>query len=211
MTGQRDGMNGGRDDESGGRDDLTAGRDMAARRTPSRRPRFLTVERGGEYLRVADPEWDDPLSGAYARERGGRWNPAGSFPVVYLNGDDRVARANVLRRFEGLPYGPDDLDPSTGPVLVATEVPLDAYVDVVSRAGRAAAGLPATYPRDAAGEIVGHAACRPVGTAAWQAGYPGIACRSAAPAAPADGEELAWFDRGTPLRVARTMAFGDWY
>ena len=45
---------------------------------------------------------------------------AGPFPVVYLNGDERVARANVLQRFEGLPYGPEDLEPSAAPALVST-------------------------------------------------------------------------------------------
>jgi len=43
-----------------------------------------TVERGGPYLRVADPGWEDPLDGSYAANRGGRWNPPESFAVVYL-------------------------------------------------------------------------------------------------------------------------------
>ena len=33
-------------------------------------PRLLTVARGGEYVRVADPGWKDPLSGEYARRVG---------------------------------------------------------------------------------------------------------------------------------------------
>jgi hypothetical protein len=172
---------------------------------------LLRVTRGGVYVRVADPDWDDPLSGEWAKARGGRWNAPGSFPVVYLNGDERVARANLLRRFAGLPYGPEDLEPSTAPILVRAVVPTDDFVDVVSEPGCVAVGLPATYPVDEDGSTVLHEACQPVGRAAWNAGLPGIACRSAAPAAPSGGEELAWFARGEPLEPLEARRFSDWF
>lgn len=171
----------------------------------------LLVTRGGVYVRVADPDWDDPLSGEYAKARGGRWNAPGSFPVVYLNGDERVARANVLQRFAGLPYGPEDLEPSAAPVLVSALVPEDDFVDVVSEAGCVAVGLPATYPACDDGAPVSHEVCRPVGQAAWDAGRPGIACRSAAPAAPPGGEELARFGQGEPLTPFQVRRFADWF
>jgi len=171
----------------------------------------LLVTRGGVYVRVADPDWDDPLSGEFARARGGRWNAPGSFPVVYLNGDERVARANVLQRFAGLPFGPEDLEPSAAPVLVSTVVAEDDFVDVVGDAGCVAVGLPATYPVDTDGVVVPHEVCRPVGQAAWDAGLPGVACRSAAPAAPSGGEELAWFARGGSLVPLEVRRFTDWY
>jgi hypothetical protein len=171
----------------------------------------LLVTRGGVYVRVADPDWDDPLSGEFAKARGGRWNPPGGFPIVYLNADERVARANVLHRFDGLPYGPEDLEPSAAPVLVSTVVPEDEFVDVVGDAGCAAVGLPPTYPVDEDGAPVPHDACRLVGQAAWDARLPGIACRSAAPAAPPGGEELARFDRGEPLEPLRVRRFPDWF
>ena len=47
-------------------------------------------------------------------ERGGRWNPPESFPVVYLCRSVPVARANVYRKLEGQPYGPEDLRPGAG-------------------------------------------------------------------------------------------------
>jgi len=171
----------------------------------------LLVTRGGVYVRVADPDWKDPLSGEFAKARGGRWNRAGSFPVVYLNGDVRVARANLLQRFAGQPYGPEDLEPSSAPVLVSTDVPEGRYVDVVSDAGCEAAGLPPTYPRDARGETVPREVCRPIGQAARRDGLPGIACRSAAAAAPPGGEELAFFARGVRLIPLAVRAFRDWY
>ena len=171
----------------------------------------LLVTRGGVYVRVADPGWTDPLSGEYAMTRGGRWNAPAAFPVVYLNRDERVARANVLQRFEGLPYGPEDLEPSAAPTLVSTVVPEDEFIDVVSDAGCAAVGLPPGYPVDEAGAPVPHEACQPVGQAAWDSGLPGIACRSAAPATPHDGEELAWVVRGEPLTPLEVRRFLDWF
>ena len=171
----------------------------------------LLVARGGVYVRVADPDWDDPLSGEHAQARGGRWNAPGSFPVVYLNGDERVARANLMQRFAGLPYGPEDLEPSSAPVLVSTVVPEDDFVDVLSDAGCVAVGLPATYPLDEHGSPVPHEVCQPVGRAARDAGLPGMACRSAAPAAPPGGEELARFGRGEPLTPLEIRLFADWF
>jgi hypothetical protein len=160
---------------------------------------------------VADPAWKDPLNGEFARRAGGRWNAPGAFPVVYLNADVRVARANLLARFAALPYGPEDLEPAAAPVLVSAEVPRAEYADLVTGEGCAAAGLPTTYPDDGAGGTVPHAACRPVGRAAWDAGLPGVACRSAAPAAPAGGEELAWFPRGRALTALSRRPFPDWF
>ena len=172
--------------------------------------RFRHVRRGGRYLRVADPAWARPLDGRYARDRGGRWNPPGSFPVVYLFGAIDVARSFVLARFEGLPYSAFDLRVESGPDLVETEIRPDRFVDVVTDEGCRAAGLPVTYPRTSRGGLVPHERCRPIGLAAWDQGEAGIACRSAT-ARPADtGEELAWFAR-TGLRTRRRRAFADWF
>jgi hypothetical protein len=161
---------------------------------------------------VADPSWLRPLDGRYARERGGRWNPPGSFAVVYLFGALDVARSFVLTRFEGQPYSAFDLRPEAGPDLVETDVPPDRFVDVVTDAGCRAAGLPATYPREADGSLVPHERCRPVGLAAWDRGEPGIACRSATARGADAGEELAWFARGRRgLRTRRRTPFSEWF
>ena len=165
-----------------------------------------TIRRGGPYLRVADPDWDDPLDGRYAADRGGRWNPPESFPVVYLCETVAVARANVYRRLEGQPYGPEDLRPEGGPVLVRTRVPEDRYLNVVTEAGLRNAGLPRTYPRDGRGRIVSWRRCQPIGLRAWEAGLPGIAARSAA----GPGEELAYFGRRR-LRRAGVRSFPEWF
>jgi RES domain len=179
-----------------------------------------TIRRGGPYLRVADPDWDDPLDGRYAAERGGRWNPPESFPVVYLCRSIEVARANVYRRLEGQPYGPEDLRLEAGPVLVRTRVPDDRYLNVVTDAGCRDAGLPETYPRDGRRRVVPHGRCQPIGLRAWEAGLPGVAARSAASARVLRRrsrgatrfmwEELAYFGRRR-LRRGAVRSFDRWF
>jgi len=171
-----------------------------------------TAERGGAYVRVADPAWRDPLDGSHSRAAGGRWNAPGAFAVVYLCRDEAVARAVVFLTLDPHPYGPEDLNPRTAPVLVATTVRSERFADALSVRGLDSMGLPASYPRDGRGRIIGWTRCRPIGGEAWQAGHPGIACRSAAPTAPAGGEELAWFQRGRRrLRARRVRPFAEWF
>jgi hypothetical protein len=174
------------------------------------------IDRGGKYYRVADPAWSDPLDGSYSMRFGARWNAQGSFPVTYLNADLPTARANARRLLteglQGQPFGVEDIDPSELPALVLTDVPDDRYLDVVTGAGCVGNGLPATYPDDGAGGIVTWTVCHAVGQEAWDGDLPGIACRTAAEAAPGGGEELAWFDRHVvTLEVKETQAFEDWY
>lgn len=168
------------------------------------------LKRGGRYLRVADPDWDDPLSGRYAREAGGRWNPPGKFEVVYLNADLQVARAQVRHKLEPRGIRPEDLDPERGPLLVHTTVPTRAYVDAVSDRGLSSLGLPQSYPFDDRGQPIPHPVCQPLGEQAQESGEPGIACRSRA-SAPTSGEELAYFNRGEELKAEAEEEFSDWF
>ena len=169
------------------------------------------LARGGPYLRVADPGWDDPLDGSYAALHGGRWNAPDSFPVVYLCRTTPVARANVFRLLTDQPYGPEDLEPATAPVLVTTEVPRARHVDAVTARGLASLGLPATYPLDLRRRTVDRERCQAIGQTAWDVGEHGIACRSAAANAPQRGEELAWFERGASLGVSSITPFEHWF
>jgi hypothetical protein len=165
-----------------------------------------TIRRAGPYLRVADPDWEDPLDGGYAAERGGRWNPAESFPVVYLCATVEVARANVFRRLEGHPYGPEDLRGTAGPLLVRTRVPDDLYLNAVTDAGLRSIGLPRTYPLDSRRRLIPWRRCQSIGERAHESGLPGVAARSARAA----GEELAYFGR-RKLRRGAARIFEDWF
>jgi hypothetical protein len=174
-----------------------------------------SVRRGGEgrYNRLALPDWDDPLDTSFSAAAGGRWNAPGTFPVLYLNAGERMARLQVLHRLRGQPYQPEDLDPSAQHDLVVVDVPEDDYLDCVGDDGLSAVGLPASYPRDAGGGSVGWDRCQPVGQAAWDDGSPGVACRSAVYRADRGDEELAFFDRAERQALAARdrRAFADWF
>jgi|SRR2546422_10599873 len=170
------------------------------------------VRRGGAYFRIADPNWPDPLDASYSVARGGRWNPPGSFPVLYLNRDVHTSRANLRRRFAGLPYGPELLRPEQTPLLVETTVAEADYVDVITDEGCREVGLPTTYPVDTHGHEIDRGRCQEIGSRAWQAGERGIACRSAA-THDRSGEELALFRREgeSPLPVNRRLTLREWF
>ena len=169
---------------------------------------MLTAPVGGLYYRVADPDWADPLDSSFASlPPGQRWNPPG-MECLYLNCDIDTARANMGKRFAGLPYGPEDLDPATAPLLLGVDLPAGEAVDAFTDAGLAAIGLPASYPYDTAGRLIPHAACKPVGQAAHDAGLHGVDCRSAA--AP-DGRELAWLPRSKQALEVSRLAFDHWW
>jgi hypothetical protein len=170
------------------------------------------VTRGGAYLRVADPGWHDPLDASYAAEHGGRWNPPGSFPMLYLCATVRVARANVFHRFERFPYGVLDLRPDRRPDLVEVHLAELRAVDVVTAAGCRSVGLPATYPFDGRRRI-GWERTQPIGLRAFDAGEEAIAARSAALAEGERGEELARIIRRRKdrPRLTRRRPFDEWF
>ena len=164
-----------------------------------------TIRRGGPYLRVADPDWEDPLDGRFAAERGGRWNPPESFPVVYLTSSVPVARAYVFQKLEGQPYGPEDL--RAGPLLVRTRVPEDRYVNAVTAAGLRDLGLPKTYPLDSRRRLVPWRRCQPIGLA-------GVGSGSARTSRPVRRGRRA---RNSPTSAAascaaeRSASFDQWF
>ena len=166
-----------------------------------------TVAVGGTYYRIADPRWDDPLDASHAAVSGQRWNPTG-VACLYLNDDAATARSNIVARFAGLPYGPEDLEPTEAPVLVVVEVPAGDALDAVSDEGLAAVGLPVTYPLDSSGNVIAHNVCQRIGIAARDAGLDGVACRSAAAGG---GRELAWFPRSEPAVATDRLSFDAWW
>jgi RES domain-containing protein len=167
----------------------------------------LRTERGGNYYRVADPSWRNPLDGAYAAMHGGRWTTPGSYPTVYLCQTIPVARGIVNHNFDGLPYGPEDITPDAAPLLLDVTVAPAECLDVTNPTAAEALGLPPTYPLDATGIEIRWEACQPVGQQAYDAGLAGVACLSAR----ANGEELAHFNRASDLALARARPFAEWF
>ena len=168
---------------------------------------FVTTQIGGEYYRIADPDWGDPLDASYTARDGQRWNPPG-LACLYLNGDLDTARANMNMRFAGLPYGPDDLDPATAPLLVTVDVPEGQAVDAYTDEGLTVAGLPTSYPLDSDDQLIPHRTCQPIGQAAFDAGLDGVDCRSAAPGGI---RELAWFPRSIEVQPQARLPFEQWW
>lgn len=167
-----------------------------------------TTPIGGRYYRVADPEWSNPLDPSHAAlPPGQRWNPPG-LPCLYLNHDVATARANVRRQFNGLPFSPESLDPATAPHLVEVRVPDGLAADAHTPQGLVALGLPAAYPHDAHGVLVAHAACQPIGQAAFGTDLEGIDYRSAAPGGT---RELAWFPRNSQPAPTARRPFDQWW
>lgn len=168
---------------------------------------------GHEWLRVADPTWADPLDATFAHSVGGRWNPPGSFAVLYLNEDVVTARLNLRQFTAQWPYEPEDLRGEHAPVLVAATLPRAQIVaDVHTPEGVAAAGLARTYPLDRQERLVAHDVCQAVGAAVHAEGLRGVRCRSARTPQGA-GRELAWFPATTRSRARHvsTRTFDDWY
>lgn len=165
------------------------------------------------WSRICDASWEDPLDPSFSEVRGGRWNPPGSWPTLYLNEDVVTARLNLLRFIADWPYEPEDLADDTGPHLAVATLPRDQQVaDVHSAEGVAAAGLPRSYPLDAEGELVGHATCQRIGERLHTARLRGVRCRSAQ-APYGAGREVAWFPATSRSRahlIAR-HGFTDWF
>lgn len=161
-----------------------------------------TVERGGRFFRVCDPEWEDSCDATLSARYGGRWNPPHSFPTLYLNADVATARANALRRYEGEAFTLFDLNPTHRPHLQSVDVARCTALDALSDEGLAAVGLPVSYQMG-----VGHEICQPIGVAAHDRGLDGIACRSAAHIG---AEELALFNQQIARKGERRV-FDDWW
>lgn len=167
-----------------------------------------TVPLADIYYRVADPDWVDPLDPSFAATGAGqRWNPPG-LPCLYLNQDEATARANVNRLFAGLPYGPEDLDPATAPLLLDVVLPDGTAADAYTDDGLQGLGLPTTYPVGTDGVLIPHAECQPIGQQAFDAGLDGVDCRSAAEGG---NRELAWFARNAVASESSRRGFDEWW
>jgi len=174
-------------------------------------PEVETLPDGHRWLRVADADWIDPLDTAYAAERGGRWNPPGSHPTLYLNEDLETARAQVIALLAGSPVEPDDLDPGFD-LVVATLPRSQVVANAVTDTGVTALGLPSTYPKHSNGRPVRRGTCQPVGSEVARLGLRGVHARSAV-TDDGSGRELAWFPARDTSRatLVRRMAFRDWW
>ncbi len=165
------------------------------------------------WFRICGADWEDPLDDTFARDRGGRWNPPGSWRTLYLNEDVVTARINMDRFIGGWPYEPEDLRADAGPHLAVARLPRNQTVaDAHTPRGVDALGLPATYPEDHTGALVPHDTCHHIGEQVRAAGLRGVRCRSAQ-APHGAGRELAWFPATSRSRahLVERLTFADWF
>ena len=108
---------------------------------------------GHEWLRVADPAWDDPIDTSHSVVIGGRWNPPGTCAALYLSHDLDTARLQILRLLEGTPFEPGHLADDDYDLVTVTLPDAQTALDVVSHAGPGG-GRP---PRHLPGKVWGSA------------------------------------------------------
>lgn len=179
----------------------------------ARKLRYRPLPKDRTWWRVAEVHWKDPLSPAFSRESGGRWNPPGAFATLYLNADRQTARCNVRTFIERRPYEPEDLRDEAAPILVGCQLPREQVVcDVHTKAGLLAAGLPTTYPLDAGGYVVDHSTCQDIGEQVKSERKRGVHTRCAKSSNPGD-LELAWFPASarSVAREVERRPFSDWF
>ncbi len=143
--------------------------------------------------------------GTFAQRDGGRWNPPGSFPVLYTSCSRDVATANLQHKYQGRSFQPWELAEDDQEDLYELEIHQDGLIDVVTDAGVAGVGLPTKYPSG-----IGYATTQPIGLRLHREHRPGIWCRSAAFPT---GQEVALFpDHAAPPRpIGAPQRLRDWF
>lgn len=176
-------------------------------------PRTVNFPDRRVWLRVADPLWVDPLDPSFAEAAGGRWNPPGSFPVLYLNADVGTARLQVDRMVNDQPFTADDLADDAFELVAVTLPRGQRCADAVSGPGLASLGLPPSYPLLASGLPVDRGVCQSVGRDVHELGLRGVWCISVASLLPV-GREMAWFPASSRSRArpvwTRGLPLGRW-
>ena len=154
--------------------------------------RTVRIPSGRVWLRIAAPTWTDPLDPSFSEKQGGRWNPPGSYPALYLNGDVATARMQVERMLSGSPVTIDDLADDAYFLIAAALPRAQTCANAVTADGLRALGLPDTYPGNPDGTLIGQPKCQAIGKRVRSRGLRGMWCRSAV-TIDGRGRELAWF------------------
>lgn len=140
-----------------------------------------------------------PLSGAGARLHGGRWNPPGSFSVLYLALEQETTVREFYRLAARQSRAPEDFLPRR---MYRYEVNLCALLDL--RPSEAREHLDLSSSALAAEDP---ARCREIGECAHYCGREGIL----APSATGQGDVLAiFFERLRADSEVRDIGFADW-
>ena len=132
----------------------------------------------GTLFRCVLPSHNEPLNSTYSQVSGGRWNPAGSFPVLYTFTSPQSANYWIETRWASLGFTWEEVAPERLPDLAVVTVQLEALADVATDAGLQFFGLPATYPVGFETPAA-YAVTRPIGVEIHARQVAGLVTRSA--------------------------------
>ncbi|SRR6266851_193358 len=135
------------------------------------------VQVNGTVFRAIPHGSATPLSSQYAYEYGGRWNAAGSYPVLYTSSSVAGARAYV--DWQASYYGVNlaDWAPEDQPDLLVISIE-GSYADIATNPGLTFYGLPTTYPVGYLGQEA-WTITQPIGAFIYAEGWAGLVTRSA--------------------------------
>ncbi len=136
----------------------------------------LFTSYSGTLFRVIPHTAVDPLGTNFAQERGGRWNPPNSFPVLYAFTNRALAREYAQSQLAQGVLTLDEAQPEALSDLLVLTCDYPRLVDAASDAGLQALNLPTSYP---VGFIGTWAATQPIGLALYTVGNGGLVTRSA--------------------------------
>ncbi|RII99110.1 RES family NAD+ phosphorylase [Clavibacter seminis] len=146
----------------------------------------------GTYYRYSSAR-REPLSGAGARAFGGRWNPRGLFPAIYLAEPKESCAGEARRAAEALGTSAEVM--LEAPFMLHTiEVNEVSVLNLTTDEALEHVGLSREDIADN-----DHTACRAVGHAAWFLGFQGVL----APSASEVGFVLAAFEGRLDMRHLR--------
>ncbi len=172
----------------------------------------LFTSYSGTLFRVIPNNAIDPPSTEFAGERGGRWNPPNSFPVLYTFTNQALAREYAESQLAAGVMTIDEAEPEALPDLLVLTRDYPRLVDAASDAGLQALSLPSTYP---VGFVGTWAATQPIGLALYTAGNAGLVTRSAS-ATSWNGPLVNWgevaifVDNAPPPTLLERVSFKDW-
>lgn len=172
----------------------------------------ITTYSGTVYRCIPSPS-TTPLSTEYSVTYGGRWNAAGSYPVMYTFLSEQLARQWWLGNSMP-PFPVKERQPELLPDLLVLDWELDNVADLTCTAGLEEVGLPSTYPVGYTGQT-SWTVTQSVGATVNASGHTGILTRSASTTEWSgrveSWAEIAVFtDQAPSPTLTKRIPSGDW-